>query len=126
MSKWRHLTGVLFDSTYGSKPPNVRFLNRENLAKVVGLLDEVFAPLESLVKAPNRRNNLEEIVKLGAESGYTLLTQPTGWKFEWQSAHANPGNALVVFPDLVQVEDDIGRALDPPRSYNTIQVVKTV
>lgn len=100
-------------------------LNRSNFTHLVDMLDEVLAPLGTSSETSSRRSNLEQIVKLGAQSGYVLLTQPTGWKFDWQNVQAKSGNALVVFPDLIQVEDDMGRALNPPRSYNTIQVVRT-
>lgn len=123
MSKWRHLTGIILASTYGSETTDVKTLNRTNFTHLVDMLDEVLAPLATPSEISNRRSNLEQIIKLGASSGYILLTQPTGWRFEWHSAQVKSGKSLVVFPDLVQVEDDMGRSLDPPRSHKTMQVV---
>lgn len=92
-----------------------------NVSKLIRRLDEILDPLADPSQARERLHNLEEIIKLGAQHGYLLLTQPTAWKFEWESHHPQSNRELVVFPELVQVEDDQGRPIHVP--HGTMQTV---
>ncbi|KAK4494301.1 hypothetical protein PRZ48_014599 [Zasmidium cellare] len=111
LSKWRHLTGTLLTPT-----------QTPNLTRLTSLLDAILAPLSSSGdNVLNRKSNLEQIVKLGAQNGYMLLTQPTAWRFDWTRRE---DGGLVVFPELVQTGDERGGKIEIERGCGVGRVVR--
>lgn len=65
-----------------------------------------------------RSRNLEEILKRSAQFAFTLFSQPTSWKFDWQNGQNVNSGSLCIFPALVQVTDENGEPLHPPRPFS--------
>lgn len=110
LSKWRHINGSLFEHTYGThfEPEDASWSSINRMAEDLDLLLQPFASPEL---SSDRRQNMIEILKRGTRFGYILLTQPTGWTFDWTP---DSDGTLTVHPGLIQVVNDQGRLLSPP------------
>lgn len=83
------------------------------------MLDRVLQPYADLrMKNEERKRNLEEVLKRSASFAYTLFSQPSTWKFEWQKGQGVTSGELCVFPALVQVADETGQQINPPRPFS--------
>jgi hypothetical protein len=114
LSRWRQITGSLAGSTYGHihvTPDDPRLFNIERIAND---LDYLLKPLASRKLDDERRRNMVEILKRGANFGYMLLTQATGWEFDWAPGEGDSSTRVVVFPALVQTVDDQGQQRRAP------------
>ncbi|RKU45012.1 hypothetical protein DL546_003492 [Coniochaeta pulveracea] len=60
-----------------------------------------------------QKSHLEAIILEVAKFGYTLLSQPSEWRFVYTTG--SPGRAAVVCPGLVKVSDRDGRRYGEPR-----------
>jgi hypothetical protein len=65
-----------------------------------------------------RSRNLEEILKRAAQFAFTLFSQPTAWDFDWQNEEGVKSGSLCIFPALVQVADENGEPIRPPRPFS--------
>lgn len=116
-SRWRFYSGLLLRHFYGSKTLPAADVRQQIISKTVARLDLVlrsFATMRTTSNAEQtREQNMEEIVRLGAQSGYTLFIQPTTWKLEWTDRRVHSDNELVVFPALFKIGDEQGRMYTP-------------
>jgi hypothetical protein len=65
-----------------------------------------------------RRHNLEEILKRSALFAFTLFSQPSEFGFDWKGAQNVKSGELCIFPALVQVSDEAGQPVAPPRPFS--------
>lgn len=79
---------------------------------MVGDLDTLLQPFACPESDNERRRNMVEILRRGARFGYTLSTQPTGWKFDWTPGSDSTSATIVVFPGILQTVNDQGRRND--------------
>ena len=108
VSKWRQITANLLQSTYGIISNPSHDTRQTNIQELVGALNTVLMSFAPGYHGNERLQNLEELVKRGARFGYTIFSQPTGWTFDWGGSRAKESGAIVVYPALVQIEDDQG------------------
>lgn len=121
LSKWRTLTAELMHynrSGFAANDPR-----KDNIIKAVELLDAILHPYaDERIDNNQRRRNLEEILKRAAAFAFILFSQPSTWKFDWQGDHNVEVGSLVIFPALVQLSDETGNVLQPPRAFSEIVV----
>lgn len=123
LSKWRTLTAELMQTTYGRNAFSANDSRNQNILRAVEVLDTVLHPYaDARMDNNERRRNLEEILKRAASFAFMLFSQPSSWKLEWENPHGLEPNTLVIFPALVQVVDEMGRSLSPPRAFSEVVV----
>lgn len=82
-------------------------------------LDNVLRPFaDSRMDNGERKQNLEEIMKRSALFAFTMFSQPSTWDFDWQQGGAFKSGELCVFPSLVQLSDESGQPVSPPRPFS--------
>lgn len=82
-------------------------------------LDKSLQPFANpRVDNEQRRGNLEEIIKRSAVFAFTLFSQPSSWNFDWKQDVRLDSDAFCVWPALVQVADDTGAPVHPPRVFS--------
>lgn len=72
-----------------------------------------------------RKRNLEEILKRAAGFAFTLFAHPSSWTFDWKEEQGVKSGSLCVFPALLQISDDTGEAVKPPRQFSDA-IVRTL
>jgi hypothetical protein len=121
LSKWKTITAVLLHGAFGQPSMADSDPRVEKIRAAVSTADTFLRPFASATNGDQARlRNLEEIMRRAARVGYELVSQPSFFKFDW---HAS-ANELVVFPGLVQLADDNGKALRPPRVFAERSVLK--
>lgn len=103
-------------STYVQDP--FRTSDPRNLAisSIAKVLESVLQPFaDSKVNNKERKRNLEEILKRAALFAFTIFSQPSSWDFDWRDKAAGE---LCIFPALVQVANEAGDPVRPPRSFS--------
>ena len=119
MSKWRVITAELLQSVYARNPFSAVDPRSQNIKAAINVLEGILQPYtDSRVDNTQRRRNLEEILKRSALFAFTLFSQPSSWKFDWQDEEVFKSGSLCVFPALVQVTDDNGDSVKPPRPFS--------
>jgi hypothetical protein len=119
MSKWRVITAELLQSVYVRNPFSAVDPRSQNIKAAINVLEGILQPYaDSRVDNTQRRRNLEEILKRSALFAFTLFSQPSSWKFDWQDEEVFKSGSLCVFPALVQVTDDNGDSVKPPRPFS--------
>lgn len=83
-----------------------------NIRNAVREADQFLAPFAKDADQ-SRLRNLEEIMKRAARLGFLLFSQPSSVLFDWQEG----STALVIFPGLLQISNDDGKALASPRVF---------
>ncbi|KAF1936082.1 hypothetical protein EJ02DRAFT_516036 [Clathrospora elynae] len=73
---------------------------------------------DSRMNNEERKQNLEELLKRSASFAFTLFSQPSSWEFEWQEEQGITSGELCIYPALVQVADETGQAISPPRPFS--------
>ncbi|OCL02971.1 hypothetical protein AOQ84DRAFT_303670 [Glonium stellatum] len=123
LSKWRTLTAELMQTTYGRNAFSGNDARNHSILKAVEILDAVLQPYaDTRIDNNQRRRNLEEMLKRAASFAFMLFSQPSSWKLDWHNTHGSEPGSLVIFPALVQVIDDTGRLLNPPRRFSEVVV----
>jgi hypothetical protein len=123
LSKWRILTAELMQTTYGGNAFSANDPRNHNILQAVEVLDAVLRPYtDERVDNSQRRRNLEEILKRAAGFAFMLFSQPSSWKLEWENPHGHEPGSIVIFPALVQIVDETGRSLSPPRAFSEVVV----
>jgi hypothetical protein len=85
----------------------------------LGALDNILQPyVDSRMDNEQRKRNLEEILKRSAGFAFTLFSQPSTWGFDWKEAQGVKSGELCVFPALVQLTDETGEPIQPPRPFS--------
>jgi hypothetical protein len=106
-------------STYVQQPFSATDGRLQNIQLAADRLNNVLRPFsDSRMDDGQRSRNLEEILKRAALFAFTLFSQPSAWKFDWQGAQDVKSGSLCVFPALLQVTDEHGMAFKPPRPFN--------
>jgi hypothetical protein len=119
MSKWRVITAELLQSVYVRNPFSAVDPRSQNIKAAINVLEGILQPYaDSRVDNTQRRRNLEEILKRSALFAFTLFSQPSSWKFDWQDEEVFKSGSLCVFPALVQVTDENGDSVKPPRPFS--------
>ncbi|KAF2467944.1 uncharacterized protein BDR25DRAFT_266414 [Lindgomyces ingoldianus] len=119
LSKWRAMTAKILqpsltESSFSSSDPR-----NHNIQAALEVLDRILQPYcDSRVDNNQRRCNLEEILKRAASFAFTLFSQPGSWDFDWQDEESVKSGSLCIFPALVQVENESGELLKPPRQFS--------
>ena len=125
LSKWRAITAELTQSVYASTPFAATDPRLHNIQIAMATLDNILRPyVDSRMDDTQRSRNLQEILKRAAQFAFTLFSQPSSWRFDWNGGEAAKSGSLCIFPALVQVTDENGQPLDPPRSFNEAVVRK--
>lgn len=125
LSKWRSVTAELMQSSYGRSTFPVTDPRTRNIEKAANILDGILRPyMDSRVNNNERRRNLEEILKRAAIFAFTLFSQPSTWDFDWRAEEGVQSNSLCIFPALVQVTDELGDPVKPPRALSEAVVRK--
>jgi len=123
LSRWRTLTAELMQTTYGRNAFSANDPRNHNILKAVEVLDAVLHPYaDERMNNSQRQRNLEEILKRAASFAFMLFSQPSSWKLEWENPRGHEPGSLVIFPALVQVVDETGRSLSPPRLFSEVVV----
>ncbi|KAF2448453.1 hypothetical protein P171DRAFT_353176 [Karstenula rhodostoma CBS 690.94] len=117
--KWRALTAELMQPTYIRNPFSANDGRIRNIQAAATLLDSVLRPFaDSRIDDGARSRNLEEMLKRSAQFAFTLFSQPTTWNFDWQNEQGVKSGSLCIFPALVQVADENGEPIHPPRPFS--------
>lgn len=125
LGKWRSVTAELMQSSYGRSTFPVTDPRTRNIEKAANILDGILRPyVDSRVNNNERRRNLEEILKRAAIFAFTLFSQPSSWDFDWRGEEGVQSNSLCIFPALVQVTDELGDPVKPPRALSEAIVRK--
>lgn len=118
-TKWRALTSELLQPTYVRNSFSAGDGRVRNIQAAATLLDSVLRPFaDSRMDDGARSRNLEEILKRSAQFAFTLFSQPTAWDFDWENEQGVKSGNLCIFPALVQVMDENGEPIHPPRPFS--------
>jgi hypothetical protein len=90
-----------------------------SIQAAINALDNVLRPYaDSRMDNAQRRRNLEEILKRSAMFAFTLFSQPSTWYFDWKEQQSVKSGELCIFPALVQLTDETGELVRPPRPFS--------
>ncbi|KAF2865831.1 hypothetical protein BDV95DRAFT_454749, partial [Massariosphaeria phaeospora] len=119
LAKWRAITAELMQSTYVKNAFSTSDPRHRSITMAADVLDSILRPFaDSRMGNEQRRRNLEEILKRSALFAFTLFSQPSIFDFDWQREAGVTSGSLCVFPALLQVADESGEPVKPPRSFN--------
>ncbi|QDS69004.1 hypothetical protein FKW77_009468 [Venturia effusa] len=121
LSKWRQITAALSGNIF-SQEMSADDPRSANVNNALELADTFLRPCAKDSDHEKRLFNLEEIMKRAARFGFLLFSQPCSFDFEW----TDNGSRLVVFPGLLQVSDEHGRPVAPPRVLGSTKEVVTI
>jgi len=112
------MTADLMQSSYVRNPFTSSDSRHKIIQATLVTLESILEPYgDSRMNNGDRKRNLEELLKRSALFAFTLFSQPVAWEFEWQEHNATSGE-LCIFPALVQVVDESGRLVNPPRPFS--------
>lgn len=123
LSKWRHISGALLQSRYGSGVVAPQDPRRRNIEALVADLNAVLEPYASSATVNDRVQDLRELINQGAHVGFAVFAQPTVWHFDWAGSTRRHAGGLVVYPALLLVGDDRGQRHGSPSLFHEEQVV---
>jgi hypothetical protein len=90
-----------------------------NIVAASDVLDGILRPYaDSRIDNGQRQRNLDEILKRAATFAFTLFSQPSSWDYDWQDEQGVMSGSLCVFPALVQITDETGEPVKPPRAFS--------
>ncbi|KAG9193447.1 hypothetical protein G6011_03482 [Alternaria panax] len=118
-ARWRVMTAELMQSSYARNPFSPSDSRHASIQATLATLDNVLQPYaDTRMDNGERKRNLEEVLKRAALFAFTLFSQPSAWKFEWQEEQGVTPGDLCIFPALVQVADEAGQPVSPPRPFS--------
>ncbi|KAI2488369.1 hypothetical protein Ptr902_02502 [Pyrenophora tritici-repentis] len=118
LARWRIFTAELLQSSYVRNPFTVSDSRHEVIQATLVVLDNILQSYaDPRINNGERKRNLEELLKRSALFAFTLFSQPGAWEFEWQG-HSVTSGELCIFPTLVQVVDENGQPVSPPRPFS--------
>lgn len=88
-----------------------------NIRELADSIDQILKPFGKENQAEQTLQSLTEVICEGARFGYTLFTQPSGWRFEWRSTMSSgydQAQEFVVFSAFCKIVDDSGHPLSAP------------
>ena len=119
MARWRVMTAELIQSGYVRNPFSSSDSRNASIQSAFTVLDSVLQSYaDSRMNNEERKRNLEELLKRSALFAFTLFSQPSAWEFEWQEEQGVTSGELCIFPALVQVADETGQTVNPPRPFS--------
>ncbi|KAI4628199.1 hypothetical protein J4E80_002337 [Alternaria sp. BMP 0032] len=119
MARWRVMTAELMQASYIRNPFGPSDSRHPSIQATLATLDNVLQPYaDSRMNNGERKRNLEEVLKRAALFAFTLFSQPSAWEFEWQEEQGVTSGDLCIFPALVQVADEAGNPVSPPRPFS--------
>jgi hypothetical protein len=119
LPKWRAITAELMQSTYVRNSFSPTDSRHDNVEKALKVLEGILRPYaDSRMDNTKRVQNLREILKRAANFAFTLFSQPSSWDFDWQERQGIQSGSLCIFPALMQVTDEAGERLQPPRAFS--------
>jgi hypothetical protein len=119
MARWRVMTAELMQPSYVRNPFSPSDSRHASIQATLAVLDNVLQPYtDSRMNNGERKRNLEEVLKRAALFAFTLFSQPSVWEFEWQEEQGVTSGELCIFPALVQVADEAGHPVSPPRPFS--------
>ncbi|KAF2025511.1 hypothetical protein EK21DRAFT_76308 [Setomelanomma holmii] len=119
LPRWRAMTAELLQSSYVRDLFDTSDSRNTSIQKALTALDNILQPYaDSRMDNLQRQRNLEEILKRSALFAFTLFSQPSVWDFDWKVDQSVKSGELCVFPALVQLSDETGQAVEPPRPYS--------
>ncbi|CAI9628657.1 hypothetical protein GT037_001948 [Alternaria burnsii] len=118
-ARWRVMTAELMQSSYVRNPFSPSDSRHASIQATLATLDNVLQPYaDTRMNNGERKRNLEELLKRAALFAFTLFSQPSAWEFEWQDEQGVTSGELCIFPALVQVADETGQSVNPPRPFS--------
>ncbi|KAH8641386.1 hypothetical protein IG631_04327 [Alternaria alternata] len=118
-ARWRVMTAELMQSSYVRNPFSPSDSRHASIQVTLATLDNVLQPYaDTRMNNGERKRNLEELLKRAALFAFTLFSQPSAWEFEWQEEQGVTSGDLCIFPALMQVADETGQAVNPPRPFS--------
>jgi hypothetical protein len=118
-ARWRVMTAELMQSSYVRNPFSPSDSRHASIQATLATLDSILQPYaDSRMNNGERKRNLEEVLKRAALFAYTLFSQPSAWEFEWQEEQGVTSGELCIFPALMQVADETGQPVNPPRPFS--------
>jgi hypothetical protein len=116
LAKWRGITAELLQPTYVRNPFSTSDPRQQSIEIALDTLDGILLPFaDSRMDNTQRIQNLREILKRAATFAFTLFSQPSTWDFDWQEQQGVLSGGLCIFPAFVQVTDESGESVKPPR-----------
>ena len=121
LSKWRTITSFLSAQTFGGNTIADKDSRSDHVRKALADADSILKPyVNPREDNAARLRNLEEIMKRAVRFAYTLFSQPSTFRFDWQTGADN----LAVFPAMLQITDEAGAPLPVPRSFGEKEVAR--
>jgi len=106
-------------SSYVRDPFTPSDSRNNSIAAALNILENILRPYaDSRMDNGQRKRNLEEILKRSALFAFTLFSQPSIWGFDWRDEHSVKSGELCIFPALVQLSDETGQRVSPPRPFS--------
>ncbi|KAH7071273.1 hypothetical protein BKA63DRAFT_535217 [Paraphoma chrysanthemicola] len=121
--QWRVMTAQLMQSSYVRDPFSASDSRNDSIQTALAALENILQPYaDSRMDNQERRRNLEQILKRSALFAFTLFSQPSEFEFDWKGAQNVKSGELCIFPALVQVSDEAGQLVAPPRPFSEVVV----
>lgn len=119
VARWRVMTAELMQSTYIRNPFTPSDSRNRSIRAAVSTLDKILRPYaDSRMDNEQRKRNLEELVKRATLFAFTLFSQSSSWSFDWEEGQVVKSDELCIFPALVQIADEAGEPVMPPRPFS--------
>jgi hypothetical protein len=119
LSKWRVLTAELTRTTYAQNTFSSNDPRHGNIEKAITAIDGILRPYADIRMDNSQRvQNLRELFKRAAAFSFTLFSQPSVFEYDWQEDQGVRSGSLCIFPSLVQVVDELGEPVKPPRAFS--------
>jgi hypothetical protein len=119
LARWRVTTAELMQGSYVRDPFTASDSRNGSVQTAANTLENILRPFaDSRMDNGERRRNLEEILKRSALFAFTLFSQPSTWGFDWRETQGVKSGELCIFPALVQLTNETGQAINPPRPFS--------
>lgn len=119
IARWRVSTAELMQTPYVRDPFTPSDSRNSSIAAALDTLENILQPYaDSRMDNSQRKHNLEQILKRSALFAFTLFSQPSTWRFDWKKDHGVASGELCIFPALVQLSDETGQRVSPPRPFS--------
>ena len=106
-------------TAYVRDPFNAADSRNGSIAAALDTLENILRPYaDSRMDNGQRKRNLEEILKRSTLFSFTLFSQPSTFSFDWRETQGIKSGELCIFPALVQLSDETGQPVSPPRPFS--------
>lgn len=119
LCRWRMITAHLTQATYVRNSFTSSDPRQASVQSALKDLDDILCPFtDPRLDNKQRKQNLREILKRAAIFAFTLFSQPSTFDFDWQKEEGARSGTFCMFPALVQVRDETGERVSPPRMFS--------